>query len=437
MKRIFTFAIGIVVAVAVSVAHARGWLAWAEAPLRDWVQRGEISPRVVGDLWQDIFITLVSLAVAWVTLISATRHRVVWLLLGFMAELLALVWVGSLYHIFFQPVPCLLAAAFAYAASIGYLAWSARPRRPKPMPLPEPAIAPEPKPVLKHAILKPLFPKAPLPQAPVARAPEKPRVEETVAGAPELFETTVLVCDLAEKYDLIDNSEAAAAARAIGRFVQRASELLLNAGAHLHKTDGEGVVALFGYPRPVPEHAEKAARAAFEIVHAFSDEAHGSNGHSASEGGVHVGLSSGAIIAGRADGKRELLVVGEAVELARRFCLANRFYGSRILIGPRTFEMASSAVVARPIDFLSGVTAQERHEIYEPMALAADAPAELLARRDSFWKGVVLYREKRWIEALGEFQKARVGSDADDPPLNLYLRRLEPLALQFMDSGRE
>jgi adenylate cyclase len=133
------------------------------------------------------------------------------------------------------------------------------------------------------------------------------------------------------------------------------------------------------------------------------------------------------------DGDRpHLLTSGEPVELARRFCVANRFYGSRILIGPRTFELASRYVVARPIDFLSGVNTRERHEIYEPLWLAAEAKPEQLARRDSFWNGVVLYREKRWAEAYMEFQKARDPEFKDeDAPLQLYLRRLEPLALHL------
>ena len=51
-----------------------------------------------------------------------------------------------------------------------------------------------------------------------------------------------------------------------------------------------------------------------------------------------------------------LLTTSEPVnKLARRFCMANRFYGSRILIGPRTFELSSRAVVALSIDFLTGV----------------------------------------------------------------------------------
>ena len=107
------------------------------------------------------------------------------------------------------------------------------------------------------------------------------------------------------------------------------------------------------------------------------------------------------------NGQRSLLATGEPVELARRFCIANRFYGSRVLLGPRTFELASKILVARPIDFLSGVDVRERHEIYEPVALALDASRDQITRRDAFWNGVVLYREKRWAEAYSKFQSAR------------------------------
>ena len=80
------------------------------------------------------------------------------------------------------------------------------------------------------------------------------------------------------------------------------------------------------------------------------------------------------------NGQRSLLATGEPVELARRFCIANRFYGSRVLLGPRTFELASKILVARPIDFLSGVDVRERHEIYEPVALALEASREIRSR---------------------------------------------------------
>jgi adenylate cyclase len=177
-------------------------------------------------------------------------------------------------------------------------------------------------------------------------------------------------------------------------------------------------------------------RVTLDLASEFRDSRHPNNGEFLGSCDVHLGVSSGTIIVAplkRGD-TPSLFTSGEPVELARRFCVANRFYGSRILIGPRTFELASRIIVARPIDFLSGVNSQERHEIYEPLWLAAEAKPEHLARRDYFWNGVVLYREKRWAEAYTEFQKARGPDAEDDAPLQLYLRRLEPLALQLQET---
>jgi class 3 adenylate cyclase len=295
-----------------------------------------------------------------------------------------------------------------------------------------PPISPPREPAAPAPVPRSAPPPAAPPQ-PAAVSAERPDVDH----APRDFDATVLVCDMPDKYELLDNSEPAAALHAALKFNNRMAELLKKAGAYVHRADGEGVVAIFGYPEPMDEHAEKAVRTAFELTHTFSrNGADGSNGENAPDG-LHVGISSGPIIAARPEGQRDLWLLGETLELARRFCLANGVYGSRILIGPQTFEFASHAVVARPIDFLGGVTAQERHEVYEPLTLAADAKPELLARRDSFWNGVVLYREKRWAEAYAAFQQARNGPEDNDPPLDLYLRRLEPLASEPAEASRE
>jgi adenylate cyclase len=246
----------------------------------------------------------------------------------------------------------------------------------------------------------------------------------------------VVVCDIANKFDLAEEAEPAAFVQTTEKFIRRATDLFLKAGAYIEAADGEGLVAIFGFPNAEVGHAERAVRLTLNLVDEFRQSGRRNNGELSGNCDVHLGVSSGTLIVAplEQDGTHKLLTIGEAVELARRFCVANRFYGSRILIGPRTFELASKMVVARPIDFLSGVNTQERHEIYEPLWLAAEAKPEHLARRDYFWNGVVLYREKRWAEAYSEFQKAR-GPDAEnDAPLQLYLRRLEPLALQLAET---
>ena len=374
---------------------------------------GQPPVKIVGSKAQYVIVVALSFGVAWLILSSSRRKRL-GLPFAIMAVELAVVsWICLLYHVFFQPLPSLLALGLTFAAANGYTAFAGR----------------------SHSSIAKNYFRGRLADEQLDRiaAGEVPFVPEA-----QSYETTAVVCDIANKHDLADECPPALLAEVTEKFVRHATESFLKAGAYLETVTGEGIVAIFGFPAPDPDQAEKATRHALTLLDSFQqlrrdgDEVY-------QKFGVHLGISSGTMIfapLNQEDGAG-LMSTGEPVELARRFCIANRFYGSRLLIGPRTFELASKAIVARPIDFLSGVDVRERHEIYEPLALATEATPEEIARRDSFWNGVVLYREKRWAEAYSQFQKARGPNDEDDAPLQLYVRRLEPLALHLTEAPLE
>jgi class 3 adenylate cyclase len=412
MKRplIATLIIGFTVAAIIAALHASGALLRLERPIAELISHHGGTTGLVGEKWQYLFVALLSFGVAGFTLTSSRRGRAGWLVLALLIELLVFFWICLLYHLFFQPLPALFAVVVAFIAAERSVAIATRSR---------------------SVLAKSFF----------AGRLSGEQVDRVIAGELPLetearsYEATVVVCDIANKYDLAEDSNLAAFAETTEKFIRRATELFLKAGGYIEAADGEGVVAIFGFPAGDAAHADKAVRVTLDLMQAFRDSGQ-NNGELSGNCDVHLGISSGTMIVAPLKGgpRPELLTSGEPVELARRFCVANRFYGSRILIGPHTFELTSKAIVARPIDFLSGVNSQERHEIYEPLGLAAEAKPEHLERRDFFWNGVVLYREKRWAEAYSEFQKAR-GPDAEnDAPLQLYLRRLEPLALHLMET---
>lgn len=410
MKRSFVTAliIGFAVAVIVGVLHAAGVLRPLEQMTGALVSNYRTATRLVAEYWQYVFVLLLATGVSWLTLTSSRRSRIGLLGLILLVELFGVAWVASLYGVFFQPLPSMCAVVLAFLVTEGWVVFSRRTR--------------------SH-LARTFF----------AGRLSKKQVYRLIEGEiplniqPRAHEATVVVCDIANKYDLAEESEPADFAETTETFIRRATQLFLEADGYIQAADGEGVVAIFGYPDGDPEHADKAVRVTLGLADAFRKTRQGNNGDVFGKCDVHMGVSSGTlIVAPLQNGERPgLLTTGEPVELARRFCVANRFYGSHILIGPRTFELASKHIVARPIDFLSGVNSQERHEIYEPLWLAAEAKPEHIARRDFFWNGVVLYREKRWAEAYTEFQKARSPDQEDDAPLQLYLRRLETLALHL------
>ena len=247
---------------------------------------------------------------------------------------------------------------------------------------------------------------------------------------PATRDATFVFCEVANQADLIDELPAAVYAQLTREFTDYASARFLQEGGYLHGADGEGVRVLFGFPNASEQHALEAARAALAFRESFRAAA-AAKPESLGMIDLRIGLSSGVVVATRRDDSRQsdIVVSGEPFEVARRLARVNQIYGSQILLGPRTFSAANKAIVARPIDFLRSAVAHERLEVYELLALAENATAEEIARRDCFWMAIVFFRERRWTEAFAEFNRARGGNGQQDEPLQWYLRRLEPLCL--------
>ncbi len=422
--------IGLIMGGIVMGLHVSGWLLRPELAITDILSRDGSANKLVSDKAQYAIVFVLAAGVAWMTLATSRRGRMSGIVGILLLELIGTAWILSLYRIFFQPLPALSGTVLGYLTPLGlvaFLGYLARRRLREPKPKPEPVV------VATIAAPSVSAPPVPVPEKPRARARRGDTAGDSLAGA---CEVTAVVCDIANKHDLADECEPAVFAQITEKFLAHATEAFRAAGAYIESAGGEGVVAIFGFPESDKEHAQKATRKAMALTQSFTISNKSAASDPLGNAGVHCGVSSGMMIMApvKNNGQRNMLATGEPVELARRFCIGNRFYGSRVLLGPRTFELASKILVARPIDFLSGVDVRERHEIYEPVALALDASRDQITRRDAFWNGVVLYREKRWAEAYAQFQNARGPEGEEDRPLQLYLRRLEPLALQLTNT---
>lgn len=413
MKRstLVALILGVVVSAIVIALHATGLTLSLEEAIMRLILGGQAPANVIGVKTQYLLVVLLSLGACWLVTVSQRRKQLLIPAAIFAVELFLIAWVFLLFQVFFQPVPPVLAVGLSFAAATAYSAFTGR---------------------SKSGVARELF---------RGRVSDE-RLAQIATGdvryepQPKSYEATAVVCDIANKHDLAEECPPEQLAEITNRFIQHATESFVKAGAYIDAITGEGIVAVFGFPGEETEQAEKATRHALSLLESFDKlRGNGSDG-ALDKFGVHLGISSGTMIFSplQQDERRTLIATGEPVELARRFCIANRFYGSRVLIGPGTFELASKNIVARPIDFLSGVDVRERHEIYEPLMLASEATPDQIARRDSFWNGVVLYREKRWAEAYTQFQRARGPEDDEDAPLQLYLRRLEPLALHLVEA---
>jgi len=196
----------------------------------------------------------------------------------------------------------------------------------------------------------------------------------------------------------------------------RAAREIIAAGGILDTREPHRLIAFFGaITGATPARAATAAaQAALDIAHRletggepcpFSLAVHSGEGAA----GVHP---EGA-------GTR-YRISGELRRFAVRLCHANALYGTRLLIGPETFRLSEPAFEVRPVELLHDGDTRPWAEIYELLAPAGHLGEEELARRDRFWKAVVLFRRDCPQEAAQILQTL----PPEDGPTRLYLQRI-------------
>ena len=102
-------------------------------------------------------------------------------------------------------------------------------------------------------------------------------------------------------------------------------------GGHPNKFLGDGMLAVFGAPEPLPDHADRAVAAAGAIAQAV-DAAFGERCR------VSVGVNSGLVLVGSIgpNGHSEVGVIGDPVNVAARVEQATRQTGDTVLITEAT-----------------------------------------------------------------------------------------------------
>jgi adenylate cyclase len=125
--------------------------------------------------------------------------------------------------------------------------------------------------------------------------------------------------------------EAAGVVSELNEIFERAVPIVLEHGGHVDKFVGDGLIAVFGAPERLEDHAERAVAAGIEIVRALGERTDGLLA-------VAVGINSGRVIAGTlgGGGRLDFTVIGSAVNVAARVEELTRQTGDPLLITDET-----------------------------------------------------------------------------------------------------
>jgi len=214
---------------------------------------------------------------------------------------------------------------------------------------------------------------------------------------------------------------------AMANFInQSAGEFLLERGGYLESVGPEGLRVLFGLPKAREDHAQYACRTALELRGRLGVIARECEGRWLQMPEFGIGVMSGRMASGvfGVGGMEHFGALGGETEFARRLAGANRSYGSTILIGARSQQLAESTIEVRPMEMLYEPEEGVMFEVYELLCNTGELSEIDSFSRDAFWQGVVNLRQGSLQEAIAQFNLAR-RDDVVDPPLDYYISKID------------
>lgn len=196
--------------------------------------------------------------------------------------------------------------------------------------------------------------------------PEQVAAKMQAAGSTELreeLEATILFSDIRGYSTLAEHLPPAEVAEIVGGHLAAMAEVIIGHGGMVDQFVGDAVMAVFGAPEPIDDHAERAVGCAL-AMQARQAELNVSveiDGRPTIM--IGIGINTGRVIAGTVGGggRLEYTVVGDAVNIAAR--LQSEAAGGEIVASSATIA-AVPRIPAEPIGARHVKGREEAVEVY-------------------------------------------------------------------------
>ncbi|MEN9797138.1 MAG: hypothetical protein RL653_834, partial [Pseudomonadota bacterium] len=192
------------------------------------------------------------------------------------------------------------------------------------------------------------------------------------------------------------------------------TEIILEEGGTIDKYIGDAIVAMWGAPLDQPDHAQRACRAAVRCQLKLEEIRRACAAKGLPELHVRIGLNSGEALVGNlgSESRFDYTMIGDTVNLAARLEGANSVYGTRILCGERTLELARGAVELRELDLLQVKGKTRGVRVAEVAALSGALEGPTADRFARFAEALAALRAREFERAKSSFEVLAAEGDA-------------------------
>jgi len=167
-------------------------------------------------------------------------------------------------------------------------------------------------------------------------------------GAPEVREVSILFADISGFTSMSETMSPSSVALLLNDYLSRMTDVIFKYEGTLDKYIGDAIMAVFGAPLDMPDHAPRAIKAALEMQERLAEwNAERKEGP---ELRIRIGINSGKAVAGEIGSvnKKEYTVLGDTVNTASRLESSVAKPGS-VVIGANTLALVEGMFECQPL----------------------------------------------------------------------------------------
>lgn len=241
-------------------------------------------------------------------------------------------------------------------------------------------------------------------------------------------EVSVLFSDIRSYTSLTENMEAEEVVQMLNDYFESMVEAVFKHKGTLDKYIGDAIMAVFGSPLPLEDHAWMAVQTAVEMRHRLAEFNRQRQENDQPIIRIGIGINSDSVISGNIGSSKrmEFTAIGDGVNLGSRLESASKQYGCDIIISEYTFAPCKDRIWYRELDRIRVKGKNNPVSIYELVELrATEIPDVTKQVIDHYHKGREYYLDRKFTRAMVEFGAIMEDLGVQDKAALLHLNRIQ------------
>ncbi len=233
----------------------------------------------------------------------------------------------------------------------------------------------------------------------------------------EKTEATFMFTDIADFTTISESVKIELLVKQLASYFEGMTSIIHFNEGTVDKYIGDAIMAFWGAPIPIKEHANLACDSALKAIEFLKKY----NTDLTREGfprlDTRFGIHTGKAIIGNMGYSERLnyTAIGDTVNLASRLEGMNKYYGTSIIISDSTYERVQNTHVARKIDRIVVKGKTEWLTIFELICRKDDNKRSADIEFSEIYNSAIeLYYDRKWKEAAILFNKAKLMNEKDE-----------------------